>query len=82
MMWSAPGLLSARTYSTDYALPTSMNTDSPPLSIAFFYYQELRTLPVEKFREELLWRAGLFSALCDEFQLAKKGVKLLKSITM
>lgn len=27
---------------------------------------------------ELLWRAGLLSALCDEFPLAKKGFKLLK----
>lgn len=36
---------------------------------------------MEKFSEKLLQRAGLFFALCDEFHLAKKGIKLLKSIT-
>jgi len=33
---------------------------------------------MEKFRVELLWPAGLLSALCDEFPLAKEGFKLLK----
>ena len=35
---------------------------------------------MEKFSKKLLWRAGLFFALYDEFHLAKKGIKLLKII--
>lgn len=42
--------------------------------------QEFWTLLMEKFSKELLWRAGLFFALYDEFHLAKKGIKLLKII--
>lgn len=45
------------------------------------YYGEFWILLME-FRKELWWRLGLFSALCDKFQLDKKEIKWLKPITI